>query len=155
MKNDKIDLSCVPYPRKGLYWLITLPYLIVLVTTMLYLWSIRSNIALVYFGLYILSTLLHGYVCSFSECPYKGTSCPGAFGWFGVGLMAGLFSSMKIRKSQNLINLFFLLVMISLLGIVLIPLFWLYKAKWIFSVAYFLFMLIHFFSFILKALALG
>ncbi len=39
MTDQKFDKSCIPYPRKKLYWVISLPYLVLLVLTAIYLWN--------------------------------------------------------------------------------------------------------------------
>ena len=57
---------------------------------------------------------------------------------------------MKVGKSQNLINLFFLLVMICLLGMIILPTIWLYTFGAFISIGYFLFMVLHFLVFILS-----
>lgn len=91
MNEPKIDKTCIPFPRKKLYWLISLPYLALLFSTFIYLFSRNLLVSFIFIAFYFLSIILHGYVCSFSECPYKGTMCPGAFAWFPVGKVAILF----------------------------------------------------------------
>lgn len=147
MEPIKIDHNCIPYPRKGIYWLITLPYLLMLIGVTIYLWTYSIPVSIAYLFLYIMSTLIHGYICSFSECPYKGTLCPGAFGWFPVGKIAGKIKPQK--RNDKLIGVLFLVIMLCILGILIIPLFWLYKLGILLSIGYFLFILLHFFSFVL------
>lgn len=149
MAELKIDKSCIPYPRKGLYWMINIPYLVLLILTTIYLWNYNILVSSIYISFYVISTILHGYICSFSDCPYTGTICPGAFAWFPVGKIARLFQKLKFVKSALLINLFFLLIMFSLLGMITLPLYWISKLGIIYSIGYFLFLIGYFISFIL------
>jgi hypothetical protein len=120
----KIDRYCIPYPKKGLYWIINIPYLLLLILTAIYLWQFGILISATYISLYIISVILHGYVCAFSGCPYKGKMCPGAFAHFRVGEIALLYDKPGMRKSDLTIELFFALIMIFLLGIITLPLYW-------------------------------
>ena len=149
MNDKKLDKSCIPYPRKGVYWIISLPYLALLILTATYLWNFNIIISSIYISFYFVSIILHGYICSFSECPYKGTMCPGAFAWFPVGKISHFIEKLKIKKSLLLINVFFLIVMITLLGIIILPLFWISKLGMIYSIGYVALIIIHFFIFIL------
>ena len=147
--NDlKIDRTCVPYPKKGIYWLVTLPYLIVLIGVTAYLWSYNMSVAITYFSLYLISTLLHGYVCSFSECPYKGTFCPGAFGWFPVGKIAGKLKKPE-KRNDKVTGILFLFIMLCTLGILAIPVYWINKLGITSSIGYVFLVLLHFFSFVI------
>ncbi len=148
MEDIKIDKTCVPYPGKGIYWLVAAPYLIVLIGVTAYLWSYNVRIAITYFSLYLTSTLLHGYVCSFSECPYKGTFCPGAFGWFPVGKIAGKLNKSK-TKNDKVVGILFMFIMLCIVGIFILPLYWISKPGLLFSIAYGIFIIIHFFTFVI------
>ncbi|MFC1898192.1 hypothetical protein ACFLYJ_01335 [Candidatus Cloacimonadota bacterium] len=149
MTNSKIDYKCLPYKRKGFYWLITLPYLTVFTITAFYLGKFNIVLSSIYILFYFLSVILHGYVCSFNDCPYKGSICPGAFGWFPVGKVAYIVEKLKFKKSEQLINMFFLIIMLCLLGILTLPLYWFSKSGIGFSIGYFGFILIHFTAFVL------
>ncbi len=148
MNDLKIDRTCVPYPKKRIYWLVTLPYLIVLIGVIAYLWSYNVSVAITYFSLYLISTVLHGYVCSFSECPYKGTFCPGAFGWFPVGKIAGKLKKPE-KRNDKVIGIVFMSIMLCILGIFVLPLYWISKQGLIFSIAYGIFIIVHFFFFVI------
>jgi len=79
--------------------------------------------------------------------------CPGAFGWFPVGKVAGLFTKLRIKKSVALINLFFLIIILSILGILALPLYWINELGVFYSIGYVLTILIHFFFFVLTICA--
>ena len=148
MNNQaRTDKTCIPYPRKGIYWLVTLPFVMVLIGVAIFLGTFNISLAITYFSFYIVSTFLHGYVCSFSECPYKGTFCPGAFGWFPVGKIAGKLKPKK--KNDQLIGILFMFIMLCILGILVLPLYWLSNLGLAASIGYGLFIVIHFFSFVI------
>lgn len=143
-----IDKSCIPHPRKRWYWLISIPYVALIALTTIYLFNENINVAIIYLSLYIGSNIIHGYNCSFSPCPYVGTFCPGAFGWFWVGKIAKLFQQIGLSKSNSLINLFFMFIMISLLGIIILPTFWLANLGLVFVIGYVIFFVVHFYFFL-------
>ena len=93
MSDLRFDKKCVPFPGKRIYWIINIPYLLLLIVTAVYLWQFSILISSIYISLYMVSIILHGYVCAFSGCPYKGRMCPGAFAYFPVGKMAMLYAS--------------------------------------------------------------
>jgi hypothetical protein len=99
MPDLKFDKTCIPYPRKGLYWIINLFYLGLLILTSTYLWKYSIMISSIYISLYLISVILHGYLCTFSSCPYLGTFCPGIFAMFPVGRIATIFKRLKIKHS--------------------------------------------------------
>jgi hypothetical protein len=150
MSELKFDQKCIPYPRKGLYWMINLPFIVLFILTAIYLWKINIVISSIYISFYIISVFSHAYICSFSECPYVGTMCPGAFGWFPVGKIAMFCRKLKMKKSDSLINFLFLLILISLVGMIALPpIYWLNKLSFLFRFGYFVLVLIYFIAFIL------
>jgi len=150
MNEMKIDKGCIPYPRKGMYWLINIPYLLLLVLTAIYLWQFSWLVSSIYVSLYFISVILHGYVCTFSGCPYKGKMCPGAFAYFPVGKMAMLYDKLKVKKSDTLIGIFFLLIMIFLLAIIVLPLHWIKKLGIGFAIGYVSVIMAYFIIFLLS-----
>lgn len=149
MTDLQFDDKCIPYPRKGLYWLISIPYLGLLIITAIYLWQFGILISAIYISFYILSVILHGYICTFSGCPYKGEFCPGALAYFPVGKIALLFDKMKVKKSELLFNMFFGFVMLLSLGIIIFPLYWINSLGAGYSIGYILIILVYFIAFIL------
>lgn len=149
MIDLKYDNECIPYPRKAIYWIINIPYLLLLILVSIYLWQFGVLLAVAYISLYIVSVILHGYVCAFGGCPYKGKMCPGAFAYFPVGKTAMLYDKLKVRKSDILVAVFFLLILILLLGIVILPLPWIADLGLSFAIGYVVFILAYFILFLL------
>lgn len=146
---ENVDFNCIPYPRKGLYWIINIPYITLFILTAIYLWNYSVLVSSVFISFYLVSVLLHGYICAFSDCPYTGTMCPGGFGWSPVGKIAYLYQKLKVHQSVFLTNLFFLIIMISLLGVLIFPLYWISNLGIIYCVGYVLFIMGYFFSFLI------
>lgn len=149
MKDMKFDKSCVPYPRKGMYWIINIPYLLLLVLTAIYLWQFGIMISSIYISLYIVSVILHGYVCAFSGCPYKGKMCPGAFAYFPVGKISLLYDKLSIKKSDIVVGLFFVIIMIFLFGIIVLPLYWIDRLGIGYAIGYTAIIVVYFSIFLL------
>jgi hypothetical protein len=120
-----------------------------LVVTAVYLWQFSVLVSSIYIGLYIVSVIIHGYVCAFSRCPYKGTLCPGAFAYFPVGKVALLYDKLGVKKSDGLIGFIFVLLMIFLLGIMTLPLYWISILGIGFAIGYVVFILAYFIVFLL------
>jgi len=150
MTEPIFDKKCIPYPKKGLYWLINIPYLILICLTSIYLWNINISVSLTYVSFYTISIILHGYLCAFSGCPYAGTICPGIFGWFLVGKVALVYKKLKVKRSLKLIKVFFYIILGTLIGILTVPLYWLNKLGLVYSLGYFIFILTYFFIYILS-----
>jgi hypothetical protein len=149
MSEMNIDEACLPFPRKGVYWIISLLYLAVLAGTAAYLWQTSVVQACVYVALYAVQVVLHGYLCSFGSCPYKGTLCPGAFAWFPVGKLAGALSGLNAVRHSALVGPAFLLIMLALLGTLILPLFALVELGVAVAAGYVAFMAVYFVVFLL------
>jgi hypothetical protein len=149
MTDLKFDKACIPYPRKGLYWIINLFYLGLLIITSVYLWKYSIVISLIYISFYVISVILHGYMCAFSPCPYSGTFCPGIFALFPVGKIALIFRRLKIKRSVRLIKLFFYTILGALILTLILPLYWISKLGIIYSFGYFILVIGYFITFIL------
>lgn len=150
MKELERDSSCVPYPRKRSYWAVTLPFLVLLTTTAAYLWRCSELLAVLYVSCYVLLVLLHGYVCAFSGCPYRGSWCPGAFATFPVGKIAQTIDRLGIRRSHNLIAVCFGMCLLFLLGILLLPLYWFSQLTVSVAIIYFLLVALYSKEFLLR-----
>jgi hypothetical protein len=148
MPDLKFDTTCIPYPRKALYWIINLFYLGLLILTSIYLWKYSIMISSIYISLYLISVILHGYLCTFSSCPYLGTFCPGIFFMFPVGKIAMIFKRLKIKHSVKLIKLFFYIILGALILTLTLPLYWISKLGIIYSLGYFMLVIGYFITFI-------
>jgi len=133
----RIDMSCVPYRRKGLYLVLTVPFLVLLALIFGYLWTYSFVLSLV-FGLFYLSTsFFQAYCCAYQDCPYVGGFCPAIIGIMPASLIAKvIYGNREIVKSKERFGLYATLAVISWLGLVAFPLFWITKLGMAFAAGY-------------------
>ena len=131
------DMSCVPYPRKGLYLLLTVPFLVLLLLVLVYLWTFGVLLALVYLLLYLAMYYFQAYCCAHQNCPYVGGFCPAIIGILPASLMAKLFYSGRgIETSPRKFAVYATVAMLAWIGLAVFPLFWIAKLGLVFAVGY-------------------
>jgi hypothetical protein len=132
------DMSCVPYRRKGLYFAITIPFLLILLLLIVYLGTVTWLLSLAFLLLYLAMSYFQAYCCAYQDCPYVGRFCPAVIGILPANLMARLFySNRPIVRSKKRFEVSALLGIFSWLGLILLPLFWLARLGIGFAVGYF------------------
>ena len=135
--DAKVDMSCVPYRRKGLYLVLTVPFLVLLVLIFGYLWTYSFVLSLVFGLLYLTMSLFQAYCCAYQDCPYVGGFCPAVIGIMPASLIAKvLYGNREIVKSKERFGLHATLALISWLGLIALPLFWIAKRGIAFAVGY-------------------
>ena len=127
--------ECIPYKRKALYLLLTIPIIILYLVIMGYLWKINTIVFGIYVSLFALSILFQSYCCEYQSCPYIGKFCPGIGGFIVPASVVALLLK-NIKRSKMLFDLFALLAFICLLGIVIVPVYFIYKLKMSFLIFY-------------------
>jgi len=129
MPNEfKPDLSCVPYRRKGLYFALTIPFLILLMSIFVYLWTFSFLPAMVYLLFYIAMCYFQAYCCAYQDCPYVGGFCPAIIGIYPANLLAKtLYKNKALKKSKAKFELNATLGVLSWLSLVAFPVYWLAK----------------------------
>ena len=68
--------NCVPYPRKRLYLLLTIPMLVMYVAVAAFLWQVSLTFFVIYLSLFVVVALSQSYVCVYWQCPYVGKFAP-------------------------------------------------------------------------------
>ena len=89
--------DCIPYKRKALYLLLTVPIIILYLVIMGYLWKINTIVFFIYLSLFALSILFQSYCCEYQSCPYIGKFCPGIGGFIIPASVVALLLK-KIKK---------------------------------------------------------
>lgn len=141
--------NCSSFPNKTVYWTITVLYLLLLTITSAFLWTVDFRIPVMVILFYFMIVLMHGFVCSHADCPYTGKACPGAFGWFPVGILAAKFKRRKRDASPTkMIAILFILILLMQLGIIIIPAIKLASVGIQYSLGYTLLIVLHLFFFI-------
>lgn len=139
------DMSCVPYRRKGLYFLLTIPFVLLLVAVFVYLWMFSFVLPLVLALLYGMTCLFQAYCCVYQDCPYVGGFCPGVAGIMPASLLAKvLYGKGRIVRSKRMFETQATIGFAGLLGLTFFPLFWIAKLGWPLAVGYVVFHLVYY-----------
>ncbi|MBD3191245.1 MAG: hypothetical protein GF308_11405 [Candidatus Heimdallarchaeota archaeon] len=120
------DMSCVPYRRMWLYFLYTIPIMAMIGFTAYVLWLYNYVYTIIYMGFYVLTFLFQSYCCVYQSCPYIGGFCPAVAGIIPASFVAKLLEKLKVKKDKKLFDFFALIASITLLGLIVFPLYWLF-----------------------------
>jgi hypothetical protein len=126
------DISCVPFAKKKIYYLLTIPFLVLLVATFIYLWTIHVGLAPILFSFYVLACVFQAYCCAYQDCPYIGGWCPGVAGIIPASRIARMLYGKSIKKTPMRFALFGTIAFCSLVGSGVFPFYWLaQRATWL------------------------
>ena len=129
------ETSCAPYKRKSLYWMLTIPMILVYVVIAVLLWRVKVVFFAVYVGLFVLVAFAMSYVCVYWRCPYVGRFAPCAGGFcLPASRIATLFRGAK--RSEGRYKAFLSLAYVGFFGIILFPVYFLYVENVVFLVGY-------------------
>jgi hypothetical protein len=127
--------GCTPYQRKSLYLLLTIPMLGMYVAIAVFLWNVGTTYFLIYCGLFVLVAITQSYVCIYFQCPYVGKFAPCVGGFcLPSSQIARLLKHAK--RSGNLYNIVVSLAFAAFLGIILLPMYFLYVQNVAYFIAY-------------------
>ncbi|MBA7678896.1 hypothetical protein ES703_87175 [subsurface metagenome] len=143
------DMSCVPYSRKRAYFILTVPFLILLILVAVYLWSVNFALALIFISLFVTANLLQAYCCAYQECPYAGGFCPAVAGIMPSSMLAKIILRKKVKRSKRLFDLFAAIAFLSLLGLIGFPLFWIIDISIPLAIGYFALNIVYYTTFFL------
>lgn len=130
-----INHNCVPYRRKGLYLVLTLPMIALYLLIAAWLWQVNLLFFGIYLGLFLLVAVAQSYVCVFWGCPYVGKFAPCVGGFcLPSSQLARLLRGVK--RSEKTYHIFVNLAFIAFLGIILTPLIFLWRLGWGYLFAY-------------------
>lgn len=122
MKNE-----CVPYPRKGLYLLLTAPMIGLYVFIAAHLWTLHIGWFAIYGSLFFLVALSMSYVCVYWECPYVGKFAPCVGGFcLPSSQIARLWKNAP--RSGRYYNIALNLAYINFFGIIIFPMYFLFES---------------------------
>ena len=112
--------DCVPYPRKTLYLLLTVPMMGIYVAIAVFLWQVNTVAFVAYCALFPIVALGQSYVCAYWRCPYVGKFAPCVGGFcLPSSQIARLFTNVK--RSARIYHAAMSLAFLALLGIVILP----------------------------------
>jgi hypothetical protein len=127
--------NCVPYQRKTLYLVLTVPMMVIYIAIALLLWQINVVFFAIYAALFVLVAIFMSYVCVYWECPYVGRfgPCVGGF-CLPASQIARLHKKSDI--SETCYNLFLNLAYLSFFGIILFPIYFLFVKGFLYLLGY-------------------
>jgi len=118
--------GCVPYPRKGLYLVLTVPMIVMYAALALFLWRVSRAFFVVYLGLFVLVAIAQSYVCVCWQCPYVGRFAPCVGGFcLPSSQIARLFRNVKATTRSY--NIVVTVAFAGFLGIIVLPVYFLYR----------------------------
>ena len=134
--DNKPDMSCVPYRRKGLYFALTVPFWLLLVAIFVYLWTYNFLLSFVFASFFVGMSYFQAYCCVYQECPYVGGFCPAVIGIMPASLMAKIIRRKEVARSRKRFEINATLGVVCWLGLIVFPLFWIAKLGAGFAVGY-------------------
>jgi hypothetical protein len=115
----------LPYQRKTLYLLLTIPMIALYITIAVILWHINIAYLVLYCTLFIIVAISQSYVCVYLRCPYVGKFAPCVGGFcLPSSQIAKLFKNAQRRERTY--NIIVSLAFASFLGIIVFPTYFLY-----------------------------
>ena len=127
--------NCVPYQRRALYLALTVPMIAMYVAIAVLLWQVSKASLLIYGALFIIVALGQSYVCVYWQCPYVGKFAPCVGGFcLPSSRIALLFKNAK--RTERRYNIAVTSAFAALLGIIVVPLYFLYQLHIAFLLIY-------------------
>ena len=121
----KHDHDCVPFRRRGLYLLLTVPMLVLYVAIAVLLWRVSPVFFVVYCALFVLVAVGQSFACAYWQCPYVGKFAPCVAGFcLPSSQVARLFKGR--RPAERTYNVLVSIAFAAFAGIILLPLYFLY-----------------------------
>ena len=133
----KPDMTCVPYRRKWLYFVLTIPFFVVLISVFVYLWTFSFLLSVVFLLFYLGACLFQAYCCAYQDCPYVGGFCPAVAGIMPANIFTKLiYGRRKIKKSERRFDIHAIIATACGLGLIVFPLPWILKLGFLFAAGY-------------------
>lgn len=130
-----MNKNCVPYKRKTLYLLLTIPMIVIYGMIALFLWSVHSAYFMIYCAFFILVAIFQGYVCVHWQCPYVGKFAPCVGGFcLPSSQIARLFK--RVKRSEKTYTIVLTLAYINFFGFILFPVYFIYRQSFVYALIY-------------------
>jgi len=139
--------NCVPYPRKRLYLLLTVPMLGMYVAIAAFLWQASLLFFVTYLSLFVIVVISQSCVCVHWRCPYIGKFAPCVGGiCLPSSQIARLFQN--VTFTEKAYNIIVTVALVSFLGIIVVPVYFLYRQSILYLLGYIGIVLIYAVSFL-------
>ncbi|MFP4446780.1 MAG: hypothetical protein ACLFPD_11110 [Desulfosudaceae bacterium] len=131
-----------------MFW--TAPFLLVMTAVLIFLWSYSFLPALALLFFYLAMCWFQAYCCVYQDCPYVGGFCPAIVGILPASFLARfLYRRRPVVKSPEKFNRRAMLATLCWLGIIGLPLYWLYLNSVVLAAGYVIFHAVYFVVFAL------
>jgi hypothetical protein len=127
--------DCVPYKRKALYLLLTIPMIVMYMAIAVFLWTVNIALFSIYCALFMLVAISQSYVCAYWQCPYVGKFAPCVGGFcLPSSQIARLFEN--VERSEKTYDIVVTLAYVSFFGIMLFPIYFIYGLSFVYMLIY-------------------
>lgn len=148
-----MDEQCVPYRRKTLYLLLTIPMFGVYIAIGASMFRVSLPFFILYCVFFVTVAFAQSYVCAYLQCPYVGKFAPCVGGFcLPSSQLARIFKD--VRKTKTAYNIVVNIAFVAFFGIILLPVYFIYQQSASLLLAYILIVLVYavgFFGFICPA----
>ena len=142
------DKNCIPYSKKKVYMIITIPLMLLILVIFGFLFFINPFLGIIYILFWFGANTFQSYCCEYQNCPYTKGFCPAVAGIIPASRIANLQTIRNMKKSKTRFDLFATLGSLCLLGLILFPLSFLLELDIIYLLGYLIFILIYACSFL-------
>lgn len=109
-----------------MYLSLTVPMIAIYVVIGVFLWQVARPFFVIYIAFFIIVAIAQSYVCAYWNCPYIGRFAPCVGGFcLPSSQIARLFRN--ARRSERRYNIAVSLAFASFLGIIILPIYFLYQ----------------------------
>jgi len=137
------DRNCVPYSRKKVYLVITLPLILVILIVFGFLFFINPIYSIIFISFWLGANVFQSYCCEYQDCPYTDGFCPAVAGIIPASRIANLPIIKNMKKSKTRFDLFATFGSLCLMGLIIFPLFFLIELGIFYPLGYIIFILIY------------
>jgi hypothetical protein len=125
----------VPYRRKALYLLLTIPMIVIYGAIAAFLWTVHHVYFVIYAVFFVLVAMFQSYVCVHWQCPYVGRFAPCVGGFcLPSSQVARLFK--RVKRSEKTYTIVLTLAYINFFGIILFPIYFIYQQSVVYVLIY-------------------
>ncbi|MFX1283156.1 MAG: hypothetical protein ACFFB5_05850 [Promethearchaeota archaeon] len=137
------DRNCIPYSKKKVYLVITIPLMIMILIIFGFLFFINPFFGIIFILFWLGANVFQSYCCEYQDCPYTDGFCPAVAGIIPASRIANLPIIKNMKKTKTRFDLFATFGSLCLLGLILFPLFFLLELGIIYPLGYIILILIY------------
>jgi hypothetical protein len=127
---------CVPYPRKSLYLILTIPMIAGYLLLAVLIGRISAISLFIYLSLFLVVAVAQSYVCIYWQCPYVGKFAP-CVGGFCLPASRIALLLRNVKRTEGAYKVFVNIALLAFLGIIIYPIYFVYLYGMVYLVIYF------------------